>query len=94
MLLCDRYRLTRPIAAGGMAQVWEATDLVLQRPVAVKVLKASLAAEPLADLAPVALRIGFDLADRGLIAGGVHLGLFGPRLRNRKNLAIAHSHAP
>jgi eukaryotic-like serine/threonine-protein kinase len=47
MLLCDRYRLTRPIAAGGMAQVWEATDLVLQRPVAVKVLKASLAAEPL-----------------------------------------------
>ena len=30
-----------------MAQVWEATDLVLQRPVAVKVLKASLAAEPL-----------------------------------------------
>ncbi len=30
-----------------MAQVWEATDLVLQRPVAVKVLKASLASEPL-----------------------------------------------
>ncbi|TDD22950.1 serine/threonine protein kinase, partial [Actinomadura sp. KC06] len=37
--LGDRYRLDRPLGAGGMATVWRADDLVLDRPVAVKVPK-------------------------------------------------------
>lgn len=41
-----RYRLEAPIASGGMATVWRATDSVLTRPVAVKVLHAHLAADP------------------------------------------------
>src|SRR5438876_6658756 len=41
-LLADRYRLARRIAVGGMGEVWEAADTRLDRPVAVKVLKAEL----------------------------------------------------
>ncbi len=41
-----RYRLEETIASGGMATVWRATDTVLTRPVAVKVLHAHLAADP------------------------------------------------
>ena len=37
-LISGRYRLGRRIANGGMAEVWEATDEVLGRPVAVKIL--------------------------------------------------------
>ena len=44
-LLAERYRLHRPIASGGMARVWEATDEVLTRRVAVKVLHPHLAAD-------------------------------------------------
>jgi len=39
LLLGDRYRLDGRIAAGGMGEVWRATDLVLERPVAVKLLR-------------------------------------------------------
>ncbi|MDH4144800.1 MAG: serine/threonine protein kinase [Acidimicrobiia bacterium] len=44
-LLGGRYRLERLVATGHMAQVWEATDLSLERRVAVKVLFPRLAGD-------------------------------------------------
>ena len=44
-LLQGRYRLDHVIATGGMAQVWEGTDEVLARKVAVKLLHPHLAAD-------------------------------------------------
>ena len=41
-ILSQRYTLTRRIAAGGMGEVWEATDTVLDRTVAVKLLSPAL----------------------------------------------------
>jgi serine/threonine-protein kinase len=47
-VLAGRYRIDRKIANGGMAEVWLATDLFLDRVVAVKVLKQQLASDPTA----------------------------------------------
>lgn len=45
-VLAGRYRLESEIARGGMATVWRATDTVLGRAVAVKMLHPHLAADP------------------------------------------------
>ena len=42
-LLAGRYRLESQIAAGGVGEVWRATDTQLTRPVAVKLLRAEYA---------------------------------------------------
>jgi len=40
------FRIERPLGAGGMGEVYLATDLALERPVAIKVLPAGVAREP------------------------------------------------
>jgi serine/threonine protein kinase len=45
-LLAGRYELADPIATGGMAEVFEATDTRLGRTVAVKVLREAIADRP------------------------------------------------
>jgi eukaryotic-like serine/threonine-protein kinase len=46
VVLADRYRLEEPVASGGMGDVWRATDTLLERTVAVKLLRESLAEDP------------------------------------------------
>ena len=45
MALAGRYRLDERVAAGGYGEVWRATDLVLARPVAVKLLRPEVAGD-------------------------------------------------
>ena len=44
--LDDRYRLTSYIGTGGMAEVYEATDIISKNSVAIKVLKEELLKTP------------------------------------------------
>ena len=42
----SHYRVTQKIGAGGMGEVYRATDSILHREVAIKVLPATLANDP------------------------------------------------
>jgi serine/threonine-protein kinase len=46
VVIAERYRLDEPIAAGGVGQVWRGTDLVLERRVAVKLLRPEYSDHP------------------------------------------------
>src|SRR5690349_12491145 len=46
VVLAGRYRLEGPVARGGVGEIWRATDLVLGRPVAVKLLRTEYAQHP------------------------------------------------
>ncbi|MGH2728368.1 MAG: protein kinase domain-containing protein, partial [Actinomycetota bacterium] len=46
IVLGNRYRLETQVATGGMGEVWRATDTLLERTVAVKLLRESLAEDP------------------------------------------------
>jgi eukaryotic-like serine/threonine-protein kinase len=66
-VLAGRYRIDAPLGAGGMASVYRAHDLRLERDVAVKVLLPNLAAEPV-------LARRFDREARAL-AAAAHPGV-------------------
>ncbi|HEY4632208.1 MAG TPA: serine/threonine protein kinase, partial [Blastococcus sp.] len=45
-LLGDRYELLGLLASGGMGRVWRARDRLLNRPIAVKVLRSEFTGDP------------------------------------------------
>ncbi len=45
-LLNNRYQMAEPLGTGGMAQVYRARDLMLERSVAIKVLRPDYSADP------------------------------------------------
>jgi len=45
-LLNNRYQLLEPLGTGGMAQVYRARDLMLERFVAIKMLRSDYSADP------------------------------------------------
>jgi serine/threonine protein kinase len=67
LLLSGRYRLERRIAAGGMGEVWRATDEVLGRPVAIKLLRhAYIGDEALASRFRAEARYAASLSHPGI----------------------------
>jgi eukaryotic-like serine/threonine-protein kinase len=46
LILDNRYRLDKPIAAGGVGEVWRGTDVQLGRPIAIKLLRPEYADHP------------------------------------------------
>ncbi|HSO63880.1 MAG TPA: serine/threonine-protein kinase [Ornithinibacter sp.] len=79
-VLGDRYTLVSRIASGGMGDVWAATDTVLERQVAVKILRPSLDDEEVfarrfrnealhtANLAHFNIATVFDYGEEGSLA--------------------------
>ena len=47
-LIAGRYRLERRIGSGGFGEVWRATDILLNRPVAVKLMRTELTGQQIA----------------------------------------------
>ena len=45
LIFDNRYRIERVVGVGGMAIVFKATDLLMRRPVAVKILKDEISAD-------------------------------------------------
>jgi serine/threonine-protein kinase len=68
-LLANRYRLDERVGGGGMGEVWRATDQVLDRTVAVKVVRPALLEEAgFAERFLAEARIMATIAHRGVVA--------------------------
>jgi hypothetical protein len=96
-LIGDRYELQALLASGGMGRVWRARDTVLQRPVAVKILRSEFTGDPAflgrfrAEAQHTAVLVHPNIAsvfDYGeLIEGGEHLAYLVMELVEGESLA-------